>query len=192
MIQILESLFGKLISRKLWVTLLTMLAALMGGSAFNGGADSNVTALATTIVGSLYVLIQGWVDRTTVKVAATTSPEVQEQLKRLETLAKQFTLEAAKQMQAKLEPQSPISNVVTGAAGAALALLLCVGIGFGATGCTHTERPACSAATLAQLQSTYVTELIEACNGKTLEECDKVDAIDNRHQKRVQEWVECQ
>jgi hypothetical protein len=185
--QILTNLLGKLGSRKLWVTLLTMAAVLLGANQADGVDPTRVTTIVSAAIGGLYVLIQGLVDRAQAKavtIAATTSPQVQESLKRLETLVLQLTREGV----AKAKESQASS---TGSGATLLVGLLMLAASPLVTGCMKNERPACSELTLAQLNAVYVKELVESCKGRTLDECTPADAIEIAHNKRLQEWVEC-
>ena len=186
----LTQLMGKLASRKLWITLLTMASVLLGANQADGVDPHRVSSIVSAAIGGLYVIMQGLIDHAQAKsvtVAATTSPAIQESLKRLETLAKSMTIEQdaakAKEAASKLDPTRT-------AVGSLVGILLLASSPF-VTGCTHNERPACSELTLAQLNATYVKELVESCKGRTLDECTPADAIEIAHNQRLQEWVEC-
>lgn len=77
---------------------------------------------------------------------------------------------------------------------AMLALFCAVAFVLVATesGCSHNERPACSAQTLAELEALYLAEVLAACQGTTLEQCPEAARIEAAHQQRLEEWARCQ
>lgn len=84
----------KLTSRKLWVTLLTLGAVLLGADQADGVNPDQVRLIVMSAMGGLYVLVQGLVDRvkeqalTRVQaVTGTLSPEVLAAIERFVTLA---------------------------------------------------------------------------------------------------------
>jgi hypothetical protein len=84
----------KLASRKLWVTLLTLAAVILGAGKTDGVDPDQVQLIVMSAMGGLYVLVQGLVDRVKeqavakVQAAANTlSPEVLTAIERFVTLA---------------------------------------------------------------------------------------------------------
>lgn len=58
-------------------------------------------------------------------------------------------------------------------------------------GCLPAERPACSPVQLAAIESAYVAEMLEACDGYTLETCPAAPEIEGRFAVQREEWISC-
>jgi hypothetical protein len=54
------------------------------------------------------------------------------------------------------------------------------------------ERPACSPLKLTEIEASYVTEVLEACEGWTLEACPAAPKIEDKYAGMREEWVRCQ
>jgi hypothetical protein len=56
---------------------------------------------------------------------------------------------------------------------------------------TQQQNPACAPERLAEIESAYVLEVLEACDGQHLETCDEWPAIRDRYDALREEWVTC-
>lgn len=73
-----------------------------------------------------------------------------------------------------------------------LAFVVLVGAMLGAmAGCFPNERAACSPVQLAAIESSYVAEMLEACDGFTLETCPAAPEIEARFAVQREEWISC-
>ena len=185
----MTEILSKLASRKLWITLFTLAAVLLGAGPSDGIDPSRVSLIVVGALSGLYVLVQGLVDRAHAQRSATISPEVQALLARLADLLQQ-ALTRTTQPAADQSPETPTGNPPASTT-APLALLLLLAPLLGLPACAE-QRPACSPAALAALEASYIAEVTQACSGSTLEECEAARAIEARHQVRLQEWVQGQ
>ena len=176
----LSQLSTKLLSRKLWVTVLTLVAVMLGANEADGVDPIKVSNVVTVAIGGLYVLIQGLVDRAQAKAqaAVAASPalvqEVISQLKRHHYFGLDKTTP---------RPSGARSGIAMLAVMALASPL--------ASGCMHNERPACSERVLVDINAAYLKDIVAACAGRPLTECEQAEAIDIAYAERVKEWVEC-
>jgi hypothetical protein len=52
-------------------------------------------------------------------------------------------------------------------------------------------KPECSDAMLAEIDARYTAELILACNGQHLDDCEAFPAIRDQYDALREEWVQC-
>ena len=180
----------KLASRKLWITLFTLAAVLLGAGPADGIDPSKVSLIVVGALSGLYVLVQGLIDRAHAQRSAAISPEVQALLARLADLLQQ-ALTRTTQPAADQSPETPAGSPPASTTAPLALLLLLAPLLLGLPACAE-QRPACSPAALAALEASYIAEVTQACSGSTLDECEAAPAIEARHQVRLQEWVQCQ
>ncbi len=184
----MTELLRKLASRKLWITLFTLGAVLLGAGPADGIDPSRVSLIVIGALSGLYVLVQGLIDRAHAQRSTAISPETQALLARLAELLQQALTRTTQP--AAPTPEAPADSPPTSTT-APLALLLLLAPLLGLPACAE-QRPACSPEALAALEGSYIAEVTQACSGSTLDECDEAKAIEARHQVRLQEWVQCQ
>lgn len=60
-----------------------------------------------------------------------------------------------------------------------------------ALGACLPEKPACSYAQLAAIETSYITTIVDACQGHTLHTCPAAPEIEEQYAKLREEWVQC-
>lgn len=82
---------------------------------------------------------------------------------------------------------------VTKILGACIAIGCAVAVGvLAGSGCSATqEKPACTEATLAYLETQYVAEALQVCAGYEASECPELPAIREKYRLKREEWVSC-
>lgn len=53
------------------------------------------------------------------------------------------------------------------------------------------QRPACAPERLAEIEASYITEVMFACEGKTLSTCERYLEIREHYDAIREEWVQC-
>lgn len=57
--------------------------------------------------------------------------------------------------------------------------------------CLRTERPACSASSLASIEAAYVAEALIVCRGQRFESCKELPALEAKYSAQREEWIAC-
>ncbi len=186
------TILSKLGSRKLWVTILTVVAVVLGG----GEAEGIDTAKVTTMVGAglaaLYVLVEGLVDRARekAKVTATSLPAGSaEALAQLVTLLQQSHAAAVAGSSVSAAPAPPTKAVTSALL---LAGLIACSPQTGNSAGVAQEQDPCSTLALAELEANYVRTILAACTGQTLETCEAASEIEQEHHRQLEAWARCQ